>query len=116
MPNQEMSDAEAHAYYADPDNREPAGPGRRRTKKPMSSHVPVRFPPEVIAEVKQVAQQDRKTVSSWIRDTVEREIERRRPRYPTTGAFLGEEQFTLSGLEAYSGGTVTAKRLVLEDL
>lgn len=107
MPNSGMSDEEAYAYYADPDNREPAGPGRRRSTRPMSSHVPVRFAPEVIAEVKRVAREDKKTVSSWIRDTVERELERRRPRYPTTQAPPVEESITITGLEAHASGTLT---------
>jgi hypothetical protein len=115
MPNSGMSDEEAYAYYADPDNREPAGPGRRRRTRPMSSHVPVRFAPEVIAEVKQVAQEDKKTVSSWIRDTVERELERRRPRYPTTRALPGEERFAITGLEAHVSGTLTGVLPVLEN-
>jgi len=113
MPDKEVSDAEAYAHYADPDNRVPAGEGRRRRTKPMSSHVPIRFAPDVIAEVKDVAREDRKTVSSWIRDTVERELERRRPRYPTTGSYIDNDRFTLSGLE--SGGTVTGTRRTLED-
>jgi hypothetical protein len=71
-----------YEYYADPDHRVTAGPGRRRVSKPLSTHVPIRFSPEVIAEVKQLAEKDRKTVSSWIRDVVEAEVERRRPREP----------------------------------
>ena len=116
MPNNGMSDEEAYTHYADPDNREPTGPGRRRSTRPMSSHVPVRFTPDVIAEVKQVAREDRKTVSSWIRDTVERELERRRPRYPTTSALPTEERFIITGLEAHDSGTQTAMRRVLEDV
>jgi hypothetical protein len=69
-------------YYADPDNRVAAGPGRRRATKPLTTHVPIRFNPEVIAEVKQLAETDRKSVSTWIRDVVEAEIERRQPRIP----------------------------------
>jgi hypothetical protein len=76
-----MADDESrHKYYSDPENRVPAGPGRRRASKTLSTHVPIRFTQEVIAEVKQLAEKDRKSVSSWIRDAVEAEIERRRPR------------------------------------
>jgi hypothetical protein len=74
------ADDEAYEYYADPKNRVPAGPGRSRTAK--STHVPIRFTPEMIADVKQLAEKDRKTVSSWIRDVVEEEVERRQPRIP----------------------------------
>lgn len=75
-------DEAMYEYYADPEHRAPAGPGRRRATKPLSTHVPIRFSPEVITEVKQLAEKDRKTVSSWIRDVVEAEVERRRPREP----------------------------------
>jgi predicted DNA-binding protein len=75
-------DEAMYEYYADPEHRVPAGPGRRRASKPLSTHVPIRFSPEVIAEVKQLAEKDRKTVSSWIRDVVEAEVDRRRPREP----------------------------------
>lgn len=75
-------DESLYEFYADPDNRVPAGPSRRRASKPLTTHVPIRFSPEVIAEVKQLADADRKTVSSWIRDVVEAEVERRRPRIP----------------------------------
>jgi hypothetical protein len=78
MPN----DQELYNYYADPDHRTPAGPGVRRKSKPLTTHVPIRFSPETISGVKKLADHDRKTVSSWIRDVVEAEIERRRPRIP----------------------------------
>jgi hypothetical protein len=83
-----MADDESmHQHYADPDNRTPAGPGRRRAAQTLSTHVPIRFSAEVIGEVKQLADKDRKTVSSWIRDVVEAEVERRRPRWPHSVAF-----------------------------
>jgi hypothetical protein len=83
-----MADDESlYEYYADPDNRVPSGVGRRRASKPLTTHVPIRFSPEVISDVKQLADTDRKTVSSWIRDVVEAEIERRRPRYPESVGF-----------------------------
>jgi hypothetical protein len=75
-------DESMYEYYADPENRTAGGPGRRRTSKPLTTHVPIRFNPQVIGEVKQLADTDRKSVSSWIRDVVEAEVERRRPRYP----------------------------------
>jgi hypothetical protein len=75
-------DESMYEYYADPDNRVPDGPGRRRASKPLTTHVPIRFSPEVVAQVKQLADLDRKTVSSWIRDVVDEEVERRRPHYP----------------------------------
>lgn len=78
-----MADDESmYEYYADPENRIPAGTGRRRASKPLTTHVPIRFSAEIIARVKQLAEMDHKTVSSWIRDVVETEVERRQPRYP----------------------------------
>jgi hypothetical protein len=74
-----MSDEEAFIHYTDPEHQEPVGPARRRSRPGMTSHVPVRFHPDVIAKVKILAGRDRKTVSAWIRDLVEREIERRLP-------------------------------------
>lgn len=80
-------DQSSYEYYADPDNRVPAGPVRRRASKPLTTHVPIRFSPEVIAQVKKLADQDGKTVSSWVRDVVGAEVERRQPRVPTTVGF-----------------------------
>lgn len=74
-----MNDEEAFAYFEDPEHQEPAGPGRHRSKRALSAHVPIRFRPDVIAKVRILAKQDGRTVSSWIRDLVEREIERRLP-------------------------------------
>lgn len=79
-----ISDDEAYEYYANPENLVPAGPGRRRKAK--STHVPIRFTPEMVAEVKQLAEVDRKTVSTWIRDVVSAEVERRHPRRPESRA------------------------------
>lgn len=75
-----MTDDAMYQHYADPKNRVPAGPGRRRASKPLTTHVPIRFSPEVIAEVKQLADLDRKSVSSWIRNVVEAEVARRGPQ------------------------------------
>lgn len=74
-----MNDEEAFIYYSDPEHQEPVGPARRRSRPGMTSHVPVRFHPDIIAKVKILAARDRKTVSAWIRDLVQREIERRLP-------------------------------------
>jgi hypothetical protein len=82
-----MDEKEAFDYYAKEENQVPAGPARRRTSSSgKSSHVPIRFLPETIAKVKVLAARERKTVSSWIRDLVEREVERRLPA-PRSEAF-----------------------------
>nr|WP_279537352.1 YlcI/YnfO family protein [Dermacoccus sp. NHGro5] len=42
----------------------------------MSSPVPVRFPAELLEEVKSAAQADDRSVSAWIRRAVEHELRR----------------------------------------
>ena len=70
-----MSDAEAFEHYEDPTKREPApGPPRRRPERPLTQHVPVRFPAETIEQVKRLADADGMTVSAWIRRAVERAL------------------------------------------
>jgi hypothetical protein len=40
----------------------------------LSSMVPVRFPPEVLAEIRRRAEAEDRSVSSWIRRAVEHEL------------------------------------------
>jgi hypothetical protein len=83
-----MSDRDdaAAAYYEDPRNRELKGPGQKRSGQPgrLTTHVPIRFSSVIIERVKDLAAADGKTVSSWIRDVVEREV-LRRERSSTVG-------------------------------
>ncbi len=73
-----MNDAEAFEFYEDPANREPApGPPRRRRARPLTQHVPVRFPAETIEQVRTLAETDGMTVSAWIRRAVERTLRER---------------------------------------
>lgn len=69
-------DDAAAAYYEDPENRRLTGPSRRRSRQPrrLTTHVPVRFSAAIIERVKELAADDGKTVSSWIRDVIEREV------------------------------------------
>ena len=83
-----MTDDEAFAYYSDPANHEPGARAVRSGKRPMTGHVPVRFSPEAIAIIKAIAEHDGMTVSTWIRQVVTREVERRQP--PTSAANLAE--------------------------
>jgi predicted HicB family RNase H-like nuclease len=53
-----------------PENQEPQGPGRRR----LTATVPVRFPPELLDEVRAAAAADDRSVSSWICRAVEHEL------------------------------------------
>ena len=64
----------------------------------MTGHVPVRFSESVIARVKTLASIDGVTVSTWIRNLVLKEVERRSP--PTTGSsYELWEIFVRSGTE-----------------
>jgi hypothetical protein len=80
---QRMTDEEAMEFYADPSNQQTGGPSVRRSGPALSTHVRVRFSPEMIAAVKRFADEDHSTVSTWIRKVVAREIEKRRES--TTG-------------------------------
>ncbi len=71
----EMTPDEEYEFYADPGNQEPQGPPRRR-KSRLTAPVPVRFPPEVLQKVKERADADDRSVSSWIRRAVEHELNR----------------------------------------
>ncbi|HRN29375.1 MAG TPA: Arc family DNA-binding protein [Terrimesophilobacter sp.] len=70
-----MTPDEEHAYYADPENQVPVGPPVRR-RKPLSDPVPVRFPEDLLVRVRDRAEADDRSVSSWIRRAVEHELER----------------------------------------
>lgn len=98
-----MNDEEAAAYYEDDEHQEPAGPGRHRSRRALSTHVPIRFRPEIISRVKILASRDGKTVSSWIRDLVDREIERRLPAPRSKGTQAKEIRW----LPRVPGGTTT---------
>jgi predicted HicB family RNase H-like nuclease len=65
---------EEHEYYADPENQTPQGPGRRRKPK-LSELVPVRFPPETLERIRDAAEAEDRSVSSWIRRAVDRQLE-----------------------------------------
>jgi predicted HicB family RNase H-like nuclease len=63
--NQPMTPDEEYEF---PENQEHQGPGRCR----LSATVPVRFPPELLEQVRAAA--DDRSVSSWIRRAVEHEL------------------------------------------
>ena len=70
-----VNDAEAFDHYEDPVNREPAaGVPRRRLDRPLTQHVPVRFPHETIQRAKRLADAQGITVSSWIRSAVDERL------------------------------------------
>jgi hypothetical protein len=76
-----MSDRDdaAAAYYENPENRQLTGRGHKRSGQVprLTTHVPIRFSAAVIERVKELAAEDGKTVSSWIRDVIDREVLRR---------------------------------------
>jgi len=68
-----MTVDQEYDFYSQPENQEPQGPPRRRDSR-LSSPIPVRFPPELLREIRRRADQDDRSVSSWIRRAVEHEI------------------------------------------
>lgn len=74
MSESKMTPQEEHAFYSDPENLTPLGPARRR-KQRLTELVPVRFPPDVLEQVKAAAEADDRSVSSWIRQAVNRELQ-----------------------------------------
>lgn len=73
--NKKMTPEEEHELYSRPENQEPQGPPRRRRSR-LTEMVPVRFPPETLAEIHRCADADDRSVSSWIRRAVDHELER----------------------------------------
>lgn len=71
----EMTPEQEREFYADPANQEPQGRPRRR-KSPLSAPVPVRFPADLLEDVKRAAEADDRSVSAWIRRAVEHELSR----------------------------------------
>ncbi len=67
--------AEEYDFYAEPANQAPQGPPVRRRSK-LSDPVPVRLPVDVLEEVRQRAQADDRSVSSWVRRAIEHELNR----------------------------------------
>lgn len=67
---------EEYAFYAEPENQEPQGPPHRRNPRRLSAPVPVRFTPELLERVRQAADADDRSLSSWIRLAVEHELRR----------------------------------------
>lgn len=69
----DMTPEQENAFYADPDNQAPQGPPvRRRTR--LSAPVPVRFPEELLQQIRDRAAADDRSVSNWIRRAVEHEL------------------------------------------
>lgn len=72
---EKMTREEEHAFYSRAENQEPQGPARRRRPR-LTEIVPVRFPEDTLEAVRTRAEADDRSVSSWIRRAVERELQR----------------------------------------
>jgi hypothetical protein len=66
----QMTPDEEFEFYARPENQQPQGSGRRR----LTATVPVRFPAELLEQVRAAAAAEDRSVSSWIRRAVESEL------------------------------------------
>jgi len=71
----QLSPKQEREFYANPANQIPTGPPVRRRAR-LSEPVPVRFPVELLAQVRLRAEEDDRSVSSWIRRAVEHELAR----------------------------------------
>lgn len=81
-------DKDVYSYYDNEAAFESDGPAvapKRRAR--LSSHLPVRFAPDVLAAAKRFAVMDGVSISTWVRRLVEREVTRRSA--PTTQASPG---------------------------
>ena len=75
MSTDPMTPGEEYEFYARPENQEPQGAPRRRSRR-LTAPIPVRFPPELLEEIKRRADADDRSVSAWIRRAVEHELSR----------------------------------------
>jgi len=67
-------------FYDDDANLAVAGPPMSVSRRPkLSSHLPIRFTPEILQQARRCAIEDGMSVSSWVRLLVEREVTRRTP-------------------------------------
>jgi hypothetical protein len=101
-------DCAAYLHYADPANRQPAEDAQiyvppRRPRR-LTSHVPIRFRPEVIEQAKAIAEDEGLTVSSWIRRLVDREVTRHAQR---SDSYIG----TTTTTSTIPGAKVTYKQV-----
>jgi hypothetical protein len=73
MSNTDMTPDQEYEFCARPENQEPQGPPiRRRGRMPV--RIPVRLPPELLARVRNAAEDDDRSMSAWIRRAVEHEL------------------------------------------
>jgi len=71
----ELTPDQEYDFYADPQNQTPQGSAVRR-RAPMSAALPVRLPEAMLEQVRRRAASDDRSVSSWVRRAIERELSR----------------------------------------
>jgi hypothetical protein len=74
--NTPMTPEEEYDFYSQPENQEPQGAPRRRRPSRLTEVVPVRFPTDLLDEIRRRADADDRSLSAWIRRAVERELRR----------------------------------------
>lgn len=74
MNDSKMTPEEEHAFYSNPENLTPQGPAKRRRQR-LTELVPVRFPPDVLEQVRAAAEADDRSVSSWVRQAVNQKLQ-----------------------------------------
>ena len=70
-----MTPEQEYEFYSRPENQEPVGPPVKR-KARYGAPVPVRFPADLLERVREQAEKDDRSISSWIRRAVEHELDR----------------------------------------
>ncbi len=71
-----MTPDEEYEFYARYVNQIPRGPARRLAGPRATDAIRVRFPPQVLEEIRRRATTDGHTVAAWIKQLVEQEIRR----------------------------------------
>ncbi|QDQ98729.1 YlcI/YnfO family protein [Tomitella fengzijianii] len=75
MTTKPMTPEQEYDFYAQPENQKPQGPAVRRRPR-LSDPVPVRFPPELLEQIRRAAEADDRSVSAWLRRAAEHELRR----------------------------------------
>jgi len=75
MNTEPMTPDQEYEFYAREENQQPQGPARRRRPR-LSEPVPVRFPPELLEQIRRAAEADDRSVSAWLRRAAEHELRR----------------------------------------
>lgn len=74
-----MKRQQQYDFHPDNSESERAQARQRQHRGKLTAMVPVRFPPETLDQIRRCAHADDRSVSSWIRHAVERELQRDRP-------------------------------------